>query len=129
MSESQGQYSRVFHFRLKPDDAEIWDSKIARSGMSTSEFIRAAVINNETTVIGSGTKKKPKATRKSDNVHPEIRKANFLLAKASNNLNQIAHRLNADNLVGLVTPATYAALLNELQRISVSIKELPHGNI
>jgi hypothetical protein len=115
---------RLFHFRLTERDGAIWDDKVARSGMTQSEFFRTAVVRNETLVQGdaSGNKKK-RAVRTPNNVNPDIRKANFLLAQASNNLNQIAFRLNSDNTRGLVTPAVYAAALDELQSISVALKE------
>ncbi len=116
--------SRIFSFRLPDQVADEWDDKIARSGMNKSEFFRTAVVLNETTVVGdaSGQKKK-RAVRLPDTVHPDIKKANFLLAQASNNINQIAHRLNSDHAAGLVTPALYAEMMDELQSISAQIKE------
>lgn len=55
-------------------------------------------------------------------MNPDVQKTIFLLAAVSRNVNQIAHRLNTDNLAGLVTPATYAAVLDELLDISAAIK-------
>lgn len=123
-SGEEKQRTRVFSFRLPLDVAEEWDAKIARSGMDKSKFFRTAVVLNETQVIGdaSGQKKK-RAVRLPASIHPEIRRANFLLAQASNNINQIAHRLNADNKAGKVTPALYAEILTELQHISATLKE------
>ena len=115
--------SRVFSFRLPNDLADEWDGKIRRSGMDKSKFFRTAVVLNETTVIGEASPKKKRAVRTANNVHPEIRRANFLLAQASNNLNQVAHRLNADHKAGLVTPALYAEIVTELHNISAIVKE------
>lgn len=114
---------RIYHFRLSEADAEVWDDKIARSGMKISEFMREAVIRNETVVVGDASRKNRPVRKKAD-VNPDIQKTIFLLAALSRNMNQIAHRLNADNLAGLVTPATYVAILDELQDISVEIKKV-----
>ena len=115
---------RLFHFRLTDRDGAIWDNKVARSGMTQSEFFRTAVVRNETVVQGdaSGNKKK-RAVRTPGNVHPDIARRNFLLAQASQNINQIARRLNSDNLAGLVTSALYAEMMDELLSVSAQIKE------
>lgn len=104
--------TRNFAFRLTEADGAIWDEKIASSGLSTSGFIREAVIHNKSQVVSAPPP------------NPELVRQNYLLAAISNNLNQIAHRLNSDNLVGLVTPAVYAAVLDELELISSKIKDL-----
>lgn len=84
--------------------------------------MRLAVVHNETVVIGDASKKKKRTARTKANTNPDIQKTNFLLAAISRNMNQIAHRLNSDNLMGLVTPASYAAVLDELHSISAQIK-------
>ena len=106
---------RVYSFRLLTDeDMNAWDAKIEESGMKISEFMREAVIYNKAVVKGV----EPKT------VNPDLVRQNFLLAAISRNINQIAHRLNSDNLVGLITPAVYSAVLEELQSISIKMKEL-----
>lgn len=104
--------TRVYHFRLNELDAQVWDAKIEQSGMKISEFMREAVIYNKSVVKGVESKK----------VNPDLLRQNFLLAAISRNINQIAHRLNSDNIIGLVTPAVYAAVLEELQSISIKMK-------
>ena len=123
MKDTSEGLTRLYHFRLTEADGEVWDDKIARSGMKISPFMRLAVVHNETVVVGDASKKKKRPTRTKANANPDIQKTNFLLAAISRNMNQIAHRLNADNLIGLVTPATYAAVLDELHSISAEIKE------
>lgn len=123
MKDTSEGLTRLYHFRLTEADGEVWDDKIARSGMKISPFMRLAVVHNETVVVGDASKKKKRPTRTKANANPDIQKTNFLLAAISRNMNQIAHRLNADNLIGLVTPATYAAVLDELHSISAQIKE------
>ncbi|OIQ73735.1 hypothetical protein GALL_446250 [mine drainage metagenome] len=115
--------TRLYHFRLTEADGHLWDDKISRSGMKISEFMREAVIHNETVVVGDASSKKKRPTRTKASANPDIQKSNFLLAAISRNMNEIAHRLNSDNLVGLITPATYAAVLDELHTISNQVKE------
>lgn len=113
MSEqSAGGLSRNFAFRLTEEDGAIWDEKIASSGLSNSEFIREAVIRNKAEVVSAPPP------------NPVLVRQNYLLAALSRNMNQIAHRINSDNLVGLVTPAVYAAILDELESISSKMKDL-----
>lgn len=112
VSEKSESLSRNFAFRLTEEDGAIWDEKIASSGLSNSEFIREAVIKNKSEVVSAPPQ------------NPALVRQNYLLATLSRNMNQIAHRLNSDNLIGLVTPAVYAAILDELESISIAMKEL-----
>lgn len=117
-ADAGGNYPHLYSFRLGHEDAEVWDAKIAQSGMKISEFMREAVINNETLIFGQKRMVKHLAS------DPDMHRRNFLMAACSRNLNQIAHRLNSDNLVGLVTPAIYAAILDELLAISIQLKKV-----
>ena len=112
MPEEKESLTRNFAFRLTEADGAIWDEKIASSGLSNSEFIREAVIRNKSEVVSAPPP------------NPVLVRQNYLLAALSRNMNQIAHRLNSDNLIGLVTPAVYSAVLEELQSISTNMKEL-----
>ena len=112
VSEKSESLSRNFAFRLTEEDGAIWDEKIASSGLSNSEFIREAVIKNKSEVVSAPPQ------------NPALVRQNYLLATLSRNMNQIAYRLNSDNLVGLVTPSVYAAILDELESISIAMKEL-----
>lgn len=100
--------TRVFSFRLPKSVADWWEEKIARSGFANkSEFFRQAVQENKTEVIA-----KPVATR-------NAKRAVFLLAKASNNLNQLAYRANSDHLAGKLTKDTYTSILDQLHRLNL----------
>ena len=116
-ADAGGNYPHLYSFRLSHEDAEVWDAKISQSGMKISEFMREAVINNASVIVGQ------KRTVKHITSDPDMVRRNFLLAACSRNINEIAHRLNADHLVGLVTPAVYAAVLDELQDISIQLKQ------
>lgn len=123
-TKAREKLPRIYHFRLTDSDGDVWDEKISRSGMKISEFMREAVIHNETVVIGdASSKKKKKAVRIPTAADPDIRRRNFLLAAASRNLNQIAHRLNSDHIICQITNATYAAVLDELLGISIQLKQ------
>lgn len=98
----------VFSFRLPKSVAEWWEEKIARSGFANkSEFFRQAVQENKTEVIA-----RPVATR-------DVKRAVFLLAKASNNLNQLAHRANSDHIAGKLSEGTFTSILNQLQQLNL----------
>lgn len=97
-------------FRLKQRDYDTWMSKVAASGMSESDFFRAAIINNETKVQA-----RPR-------VSEDKKKVLFIANKASNNINQLAHRVNSDALAGVVSEKTYEDTLYELQLVSKLFK-------
>lgn len=113
----------VRHFRLSEADAAAWDDKVARAGMTSSEFFRKAVIQNQTVVQGDASGKKKRAVRVKDTVPADVKKAVFLLAQVGNNLNQIAHRLNLDHKAGKITASLYASILEELSGISATVKD------
>lgn len=97
-------------FRLNANDHAVWMQKIESSGMTKSEFIRAAVINNETVVH---ERKKASVDKK---------RLLFIANKASNNINQLAHRVNGDSLAGVVSEKTYSDVLYELQLMNKYFK-------
>lgn len=97
-------------FRLNANDHAVWMQKIESSGMTKSEFIRAAVINNETVVH----------ERKRASV--DKKKLLFISNKASNNINQLAHRAHSDKLAGILSESTYIDVLYELQSLNSHLK-------
>jgi len=106
MAKDKSELTRVYSFRTTEEGGAAWDKKIARSGFSKSEFFRKAVQANQTEVIA-----RPAATR-------DAKRAVFLLAKASNNINQLAHRANSERRAGKVSETTFAAIFDQLQRLS-----------
>ena len=46
----------------------------------------------------------------------------YLFNKASNNINQLAHRANADHLAGITTEETYTRILAELHTLAHYMK-------
>jgi hypothetical protein len=48
----------------------------------------------------------------------------FILSRISNNMNQVAKRLNQDNLANKISEETYKSVLSELVKINKEINEL-----
>lgn len=96
-------------FRMTKADKAAYESKVAASGLTPSEFFRSAVLTNKTAVI-------------SRRLDPRLVEMRFLMRKASNNINQIAHRVNADNVSGKLSDRTYLGIMNALIRLSDYMK-------
>lgn len=92
-------------FRLPEAERQLWLSKVAASGRSQSEFFRECVLQNRTQVIA---RVPPSGDR---------RRLLFICNKASNNVNQLAYRANADYLAGRLDGQVYEELLAELLAI------------
>jgi hypothetical protein len=92
-------------FRLPKAERAIWDEKVAASGLTASEFFRELVLKNRTQVVARA---RPNA---------DAKRMLYLFNKASNNMNQLAHRANQDHRAGLVSESTYAGILAELSEL------------
>ncbi|MDP1593306.1 MAG: plasmid mobilization relaxosome protein MobC [Gallionella sp.] len=103
--------TRTVSFRLALPDHAAYLAKAKAAGVKPSDFFRDAVLNNKTQIVA----RTPPSSDK--------RRLIYLFNKASNNLNQLAHTANAAELVGTVTPATYAGILAELQTLADVMKE------
>lgn len=97
---------KTISFRVNRKDFDNFEGKRLAAGASKSAFYRDHVARNTTQVIAA-----PAPTT-------DAKRAVFLLQKASNNLNQLAHRANAANRVGQLTDATFQALLDQLQQLN-----------
>ena len=97
----------TFSFRLPISVANWWNEKIAKSGLGNkSAFFRDAVQQNKTEVIA-----KPAAMA-------DQKRAIFLLQKASNNLNQLAHRANWQHQAGKLSEESFNLILGQLQQLN-----------
>ncbi|EMO4164937.1 MAG: plasmid mobilization relaxosome protein MobC [Gallionellaceae bacterium] len=103
--------TRTVSFRLALPDHAAYLAKAKAAGVKPSDFFRDAVLNNKTQIVA----RTPPSSDK--------RRLIYLFNKASNNLNQLAHTANAAELVGTVTPATYAGILAELQTLADVMKK------
>ncbi len=93
-------------FRLTDGDFLNYKRKFSASGLTQSEFFREHVLTNTTQVVA-----KPKASA-------DTLRAVFLLQKASNNVNQLAHRANAEHLAGMLSESTFLAILSQLEQLN-----------
>ncbi|MGA3890676.1 plasmid mobilization protein [Ralstonia nicotianae] len=98
--------TKTVAFRLTKGDYTAYRAKFGVSGMSQSEFFREHVLANTTQVIA-----RPVASA-------DTKRAVFLLQKASNNINQLAHRANSENLAGVLSEQTYSQILTQLERLN-----------
>lgn len=98
-------------FRLTEDEYAPFAKAIAQLDISKSEFFRMLTLN------------------RIENYQPDLRqqpdykRCLFLMNKTSNNLNQIAHRLNLDHNKGIISSSLYERALNTL----INIRDLLQG--
>lgn len=97
-------------FRLSEADHAAYLAKVEASGMTPSQFFREAILTNKTQVIA-----RPKQSA-------DYGRLVYLINKASNNINQLAHRANADHQAGKVSEATYTGILSELNMLAHYLK-------
>ncbi len=102
--------TRRVGFRLAESDHAAYLAKVAESGLTPSEFFRDAVLKNRTQIVARA---KPSQDRE---------RLVYLFNKASNNINQLAHRANTDNKAGVISEGTYSAILTELRFLSNYMK-------
>jgi len=102
--------ARIVNFRLTHADHAAYLEKVKASGMKPSVFFRDCVLTNRTQVVA-----RPVA-------NPDKTRLLFLANKASNNINQLAHRANLEHQAGTIGEATYSAILFELQALNQFLK-------
>jgi hypothetical protein len=115
--KDEPKLTRTYSFKTTEALGELWDYKIAQSGLRKSEFFRLAVEQNQTTVVPS---KHPYAPRPKRSIDEQ--KILFLLSKQSNNINQIAHSINSARTAGIVSAQLYQDVLDKLD-VLVEIAE------
>ena len=98
--------SKVISFRTQMDVFLEFAKQCSDANLTQSELHRDYVTKNRVEVIA-----RPKASC-------DAKRAVFLLQKASNNLNQLAHRANADSMNNLVSEKTYLAVLEQLKQLN-----------
>ena len=93
-------------FRVTVDVYADFQNQCSAANMSKSELFRDYIAQNKVQVIA-----RPAPSR-------DAKRAVLLLQKASNNLNQLAHRANSDNLSGLLSDAHYQAFTGQLAQLN-----------
>lgn len=90
------------------------ERQYAASGLNQAEFLRELLERKKPQIVA---RQKPT---------PNYKRALFLLSKASNNINQLAHRANADHLQGVLSEGAYEKILSELQELTAYMKATIH---
>jgi Bacterial mobilisation protein (MobC) len=101
-------------FRLTQSENTVLMEKVATSGMSASEFLRECVLTNRTKIVA---RQPASADRK---------RILFVINKTGNNLNQLAHVANTQQLAGRISETTFVAILDELELIHQLLKAHLH---
>ncbi|MBK3786039.1 MobC family plasmid mobilization relaxosome protein [Paraburkholderia aspalathi] len=82
--------------------------------MKASEFFRECVLTNRTKIVA---RLPASADRK---------RILFVVNKAGNNLNQLAHVANTQQLTGKLSEATFAAIVEQLELVEQLLKAHLH---
>lgn len=99
-------------FRLTPTEFLPYKEILKNTDLSKTDFFRSVFLNKQY----SFTVKENKPI--------EYKKVLFLVSKISNNINQIAHRLNADSNKGIITQNSYNIAINRLKNIEDQLRRL-----
>lgn len=98
-------------FRLSMEAHMLLTSKARDANVSTRVWLEQAILENRTQIVARA---KP---------HPELKPLLFIAGKASNNLNQVAHHFNSQQLQGKITPEMCATALETLAAIEALFLE------
>ncbi|MGI4468742.1 plasmid mobilization protein [Klebsiella pneumoniae] len=101
MAEKKNK-DKVVAFRLSQEDFVQFEEKLASSNMKKSEFFREVFLNAKVNITLKAAPSK------------DLERLTFLFNKASNNLNQLAHQVNAAHLEGKVSERLYKSINNSL---------------
>ncbi|WP_412477847.1 plasmid mobilization protein [Azonexus sp. IMCC34839] len=99
--------NKTVSFRLTDGDYAAYRAKFEASGLTQSDFFRRHVLNNTTQVVAQ-----------SSEIVASVQRSVFLLSKASNNLNQLAHRANSAHQSGKVDRALFEAIQSQLEQLN-----------
>lgn len=102
--------SSVIACRLTVSEDAAYKSQVEASGLSSGEYLRKLIVERPVQIIA-----RPK---------PSVDKARlvYLFNKASNNLNQIAKRINSAHSAGLATAKTYDQVMGELVSLGAYLR-------
>lgn len=103
--------TRVFSFRVPEDEYAEYENKLLSAGLDASKFFREAFRNFNVTFEAPSK---------------DYERLLFLYNKSSNNLNQLAYRVNSTHRKsGIISQSLYIKWLNEL----VQIRELLQAGV
>ena len=99
----------IVTFRLSKSEFSPYEKLIESSGLAKSKVMREVFIAKSDKAVLPKTQSK------------DSKRLLFLANKTSNNINQLARKLNMDYNKGIVTEKTYTLLLNNLINIERSL--------
>lgn len=120
--------------RLGAEDYALYLGRVQASGLSQTDYLKARLIQDRATFTVQPNqvlsldelRERGRLTaylKKNKNAaSQEKQRLLFLVNKASNNLNQIAHRANADHVAGIIGQKTYERVLADLEQLSRYLK-------
>lgn len=101
---------KIVAFRVTEDEENVVLKKLECTGVKVSDYARHAFINSQAEIVAAP-------------VQSEVdRRQLFIISKASNNLNQLAHVMNAARLKGDIDRELCIDLLTKLDLISRYLK-------
>lgn len=109
-SEAEGLNS-VISFRTTDAVKLEFQRQCDAAGFTQSELHRDFVAKNKLQVIAK------------QQASPDAKRAVFLLQKASNNINQLAHRANAEHRAGKLSEESFGAIIGQLQQLNQFLLE------
>ncbi|HHV7521266.1 TPA: plasmid mobilization protein [Burkholderia orbicola] len=112
--KAQSALGKPVSTRLTEEQCQIFNDKVARSGLSSSEFLRDCILTNRTQIV-----ERPRVT-------VERQRIMYVVNKTGNNLNQLAHVANTARVSGHLSESTFAALVDELEMITQLLKAHLH---
>lgn len=107
----------IIAVRLTDEEYEPFRILLESSNISKSDFFRTLILSRKVEL--------PPPSSVSKEEKKDLKKLIFYVSKASNNINQIAKRLNADSKGCVIKETTYIKAMNAL----ISIRNLLVGTI
>ena len=101
--------SRTISFRVTEDVYTEFEHQCNTSNINKSELFRDYIAKNKVQVVA-----RPAMSR-------DAKRAVFLIQKASNNINQLAHRANAEHRAGVLSEQTFLDINTQLTKISAML--------
>lgn len=112
--ETSVNFPEVLSCRVSKSDFDNVVKKATQANLKTSAFVRSCVLTNKTSIIAKKT------------VSLEKKRMQFVFNKTGNNMNQIAHALNAASLAGILSGSHLLKALSDLERIRDYLKAALH---
>lgn len=105
--EESEKLTEIMHFRVSKKVRDVFAQKHMESNLTISEFLRVLLEDksDNVTIVARKKPKKPPI---------DVLRVLFLVNKTSNNINQIAHKINSHNKAGLVSDKLYEEVLRSL---------------